>query len=92
MSADPWTQIAVRPIPNGKEARLAFDKTLGELRPRLHRYCARIVGSVIDGEDVVQEALVKAIDAFPKKTINNLESWLFHIAHNAAVEPALSTS
>jgi RNA polymerase sigma-70 factor (ECF subfamily) len=86
MSADPWTQIAVRPMPNGKEARLAFDKTLSELRPRLHRYCARIVGSVIDGEDGVQEALFKAIDAFPKKTINNLESWLFHIAHNAAVD------
>jgi len=30
------------------------------LRPKLHRYCARMSGSVIDGEDVVQETLVTA--------------------------------
>jgi RNA polymerase sigma-70 factor (ECF subfamily) len=86
MSSEPRIQIAVRPIPNGREARLAFNKTLGEMRPKLHRYCARIVGSVIDGEDVVQEALVKAIDAFAKEPISNLESWLFRIAHNAALD------
>ena len=27
---------------------------LAELRPRLHRYCARMTGSAVDGEDVVQ--------------------------------------
>ena len=48
-----------------RQAR-TFDRLLGELRPKLHRYCARMTGSVIDGEDVVQEALVKAIEAFPK--------------------------
>ena len=26
-----------------------------ELRPELHRYCARLMGSVIEGEDVVQD-------------------------------------
>jgi DNA-directed RNA polymerase specialized sigma24 family protein len=26
-----------------------------ELRSELHRYCARLMGSVIDGEDVVQD-------------------------------------
>ncbi len=44
-------------------ARAGFDRLLGELRPKLHRYCARMTGSVIDGEDAVQEALVKAIEA-----------------------------
>ena len=33
-------------------------------RPRLHRYCARMTGSVIDGEDVLQDALIKAVEAF----------------------------
>ncbi len=28
---------------------------LAEMRPKLHRYCARMIGSVIDGEDVLQE-------------------------------------
>jgi RNA polymerase sigma-70 factor, ECF subfamily len=65
----------------------AFDRRLGELRAKLHRYCARMTGSVIDGEDVVQEALIKAINAFPKAgPIADLEAWLFRIAHNAALD------
>jgi len=57
------------------------------LRPKLHRYSARMTGSVIDGEDVVQEALVKAIDAFARLApADNNEAWLFRIAHNAAVD------
>jgi RNA polymerase sigma-70 factor, ECF subfamily len=69
------------------EARAAFDSSLGELRPKLHRYCARMTGSVIDGEDVVQEAMMKAINAFPKAgLIADLDGWLFRIAHNAALD------
>jgi len=69
------------------EARVAFDRLLGELRPKLHRYCARMTGSVIDGEDVVQDALVKAIEALPRTgSIENPEGWLFRIAHNAALD------
>jgi RNA polymerase sigma-70 factor, ECF subfamily len=67
--------------------REAFDRLLGELRPKLHRYCARMTGSVIDGEDVVQEAIVKAIEAFADAgSISNAEGWLIRIAHNAAVD------
>jgi len=33
------------------------------MRPKLHRYCARMVGSAIDGEDVLQDALVKAVES-----------------------------
>jgi RNA polymerase sigma-70 factor (ECF subfamily) len=67
--------------------REAFDQLLGSLRAKLHRYCARMTGSVIDGEDVVQEALVKAIEAFPATgSIANPEGWLFRIAHNAALD------
>jgi len=32
----------------------------GEMRPKLHRYCARLMGSVIDGEDVVQDTFARA--------------------------------
>jgi RNA polymerase sigma-70 factor, ECF subfamily len=68
-------------------ARAAFDRWLGELRPKLHRYCARMTGSVIDGEDAVQEALVKAIEAYPNfASIDNPEAWLFRIAHNATLD------
>jgi RNA polymerase sigma-70 factor, ECF subfamily len=67
--------------------RDAFDALLAELRPKLHRFCARMTGSVIDGEDVVQEALAKAVAAFPASSkVTNREAWLFRIAHNAAVD------
>ena len=67
--------------------REAFDRLLEKLRPKLHRYCARMTGSVIDGEDVLQEALVKAIEAFAAASpINNPEGWLFRIAHNTALD------
>jgi RNA polymerase sigma-70 factor (ECF subfamily) len=65
--------------------REAFDRLLGDLRPKLHRYCARMTGSVIDGEDVMQDALIKAIEAFDA-TVTNPEAWLFRIAHNAALD------
>jgi RNA polymerase sigma-70 factor (ECF subfamily) len=46
-----------------------------------------MTGSVVDGEDVVQEALVKAIEAFAQAgSIDNLGGWLFRVAHNAAVD------
>jgi RNA polymerase sigma-70 factor (ECF subfamily) len=39
---------------------IAFLETIAQLRPRLHRYCPRMTGSVLDGEDVVQDALFEA--------------------------------
>jgi RNA polymerase sigma-70 factor, ECF subfamily len=46
-----------------------------------------MTGSVIDGEDVVQEALLKAIEALPETgSIAHPEAWLFRIAHNAALD------
>jgi len=65
----------------------AFDRLLGELRPKLHRYCARMTGSVVDGEDVVQETIVKALEALPGTgPIADPEAWLFRVAHNAAMD------
>jgi RNA polymerase sigma-70 factor (ECF subfamily) len=64
-----------------------FERLIGELRPKLHRYCARMTGSVVDGEDVVQDALIKALEARADAgLIENTEGWLFRIAHNAAVD------
>jgi len=65
----------------------AFLETLTQLRPRLHRYCARMTGSVLDGEDVVQEALFEAyrkLDTFDERRA--LSPWLFRIAHNRCID------
>jgi DNA-directed RNA polymerase specialized sigma24 family protein len=73
--------------PTASDPRAAFDRLLGDLRPRLHRYCARMTGSVVDGEDVVQEALAKAIEGFAAAPPTaNVEGWLFRVAHNAALD------
>src|SRR5713226_3386201 len=62
-----------------------IDGLLAAMRPKLHRYCARMVGSVIDGEDVLQDALIKAVEALPSAGgIGNPVGWLFRIAHNTA--------
>jgi RNA polymerase sigma-70 factor (ECF subfamily) len=64
-----------------------INSLLAAMRPRLHRYCARMTGSVIDGEDVLQDALIKAVEAFPAAgTLHNPEGWLFRIAHNTALD------
>jgi RNA polymerase sigma-70 factor, ECF subfamily len=68
-------------------SRSDFERQLAELRPKNHSYCARMTGSVIDAEDVVQEALLKAIEALPQTpSIANPGGWLFRIAHNAALD------
>ena len=67
--------------------RGSFERLLAELRPKLHRYCARMTGSVIDGEDVVQDAMLKALAAFGEAdALANPEAWLFRIAHNTALD------
>lgn len=64
-----------------------FTTLVAELRPRLHRYCARMTGSVINGEDVLQDALVKAVGAIRRgETVTNPTSWLFRVAHHAALD------
>jgi len=62
----------------------------GELQPELHRYCARLMGSVIDGEDVVQDAFARALVALEEiDEMPQIRPWLFRIAHNrAARSPA----
>ena len=70
------------------EARyLAFLETITNLRPSLHRYCARMTGSVMDGEDIVQEALFEAYRKLDKFDDSRpLKPWLFRIAHNRCID------
>ena len=66
---------------------VAFLETIGHLRPRLHRYCSRMVGSVLDGEDIVQDALFQAyrkLDSFDDR--KSLGPWLFRIEHNQCID------
>jgi RNA polymerase sigma-70 factor (ECF subfamily) len=76
----------MKPVPE-MSATDNIDRLLVAMRPKLHRYCARMVGSVIDGEDVLQDALIKAVESFASAgPIGNPEGWLFRIAHNTALD------
>ena len=71
--------------PTVREAH--FLALAGELRPELHRYCARLMGSVIDGEDVVQDTFARALIALDAlDETPPLRAWLFRIAHNRALD------
>jgi RNA polymerase sigma-70 factor, ECF subfamily len=76
----------MKPVPE-VSATDSVDDLIVAMRPKLHRYCARMVGSVIDGEDVLQDALIKAVESFASAgPVHNPEGWLFRIAHNTALD------
>jgi RNA polymerase sigma factor (sigma-70 family) len=69
------------------DAREQFLALVAGVRPELHRYCARLTGSVIEGEDIVQETLARAFYALSlSPEVPALRPWLFRIAHNAALD------
>lgn len=73
--------------PNMAHTQAEFEGLIKDIRPELHRYVTRMVGSAVDGEDVVQEALAKAYNSLAMLTpTSNLRGWLFRIAHNKAID------
>ncbi len=69
------------------DAREQFLAMVAGVRPELHRYCARLAGSVIEGEDLVQETFAKAFYALSQSPdVPPLRPWLFRIAHNTALD------
>ena len=70
-----------------EDAYLTFLETVTHLRRPLHRYASRMVGSVLDGEDIVQDVLLQAylsLDRFDDR--RRLAPWLFRIAHNRCID------
>lgn len=55
------------------------------LRPRLHRYAARMMGSAFDGEDVVQDALAKMAGE-DLSAIVDVEAWMMRVTHTCALD------
>jgi RNA polymerase sigma-70 factor (ECF subfamily) len=65
----------------------AFLVTVSDVRRQLHRYCARMTGSRLDGEDLMQETLFEAYTKI--ETLDDgrrLKPWLFRIAHNRCID------
>src|SRR6478736_2169911 len=69
------------------EGMRRFLELVSGIRPDLHRYCARMTGSVADGEDIVQDTLSRAYYALSEmESVPELRPWLFQIAHNRALD------
>jgi RNA polymerase sigma-70 factor, ECF subfamily len=69
------------------QTRTQFLAAVDEIRPRLHRFCSRMVGSPLDGEDLVQETLAQAFYSLSGlRDGTRFEPWLFRIAHNKCVD------
>lgn len=65
----------------------AFLETVAHLRERLHRYCTRMTGSALDGEDVMQETLFEIYRKIEKiDDPSALRSWMFRTAHNRCID------
>lgn len=67
----------------------AFEALVGSRRAELHAHCYRMLASVHDADDAVQDAMLRAWRSLPRfEGRSSLRTWLFKIATNAALDIA----
>ena len=65
----------------------AFRSLIEPHRPALHAHCYRMLGSLHDAEDALQNTLLRAWRALPKfRGQSSLRNWLYRIATNVCLD------
>jgi len=64
----------------------AFSEQLAPLRGELHAHCYRMLGSVHDADDALQDALLRAWRALGDVEVSALRPWLYRIATNTCLD------
>jgi RNA polymerase sigma-70 factor, ECF subfamily len=69
----------------GNEA--AFERLVESQRPSIHAHCYRMLGSLHDADDMLQETLLRAWRALPRfRGDSSFRTWLFRIATNVCLD------
>jgi RNA polymerase sigma-70 factor, ECF subfamily len=64
----------------------AFTTAVHRYRDELHRHCVRMLGSRSDGEDALQETLLRAWRSRRTHSSGSMRPWLYRIATNACFD------
>jgi RNA polymerase sigma-70 factor (ECF subfamily) len=84
---DPVEQDELEAAREGDEA--AFRRLVEPRRRELYVHCYRMLGSLLDAEDALQDALLRAWRGLPGfDGRSSLRSWLYRIATNASLDVA----
>ena len=80
----------IRPVVTPSEMDASLDtirENMVQLLPRLRRYAIALTGSVADGDDLVQDAVERALKSLHQwEPGTRLDSWMFRIAKNRFID------
>jgi RNA polymerase sigma-70 factor, ECF subfamily len=65
-----------------RDYRGALEGIASEHGRAIGRFCAGLLGSLHDGEEALQEAMVKTLDAMPRYRGEGVRAWAFAIARH----------